>query len=252
MTGQHERGGGHEGHGGGGTMGVHGMLLFGQETLYLSHLPMFHSPHNFQVIIEVGFDETASEALRTDHESGGHDLYTFEPIPFPITELNPQEGGPARPSIRGTIYRGHFENGGQPVARGAVAGVRNVVYFNELEVNASHAADKELSYLCFGRGGQLHLAHRITASPDFDQILTAKFVLGTVTDMAGRPMGEEITPEFDRAEPVAFQGRRDTPEARLAPNESAEGSFFQTIAPKGFHGFRVLVETGRELYVELD
>jgi hypothetical protein len=34
---------------------VHGMLLVGEETLYLSHLPMFHSPHNYQVILEVRF-----------------------------------------------------------------------------------------------------------------------------------------------------------------------------------------------------
>jgi hypothetical protein len=33
------------------TFGTHGMLLFGEETLYLSHLPMFMSPHNFQVIL---------------------------------------------------------------------------------------------------------------------------------------------------------------------------------------------------------
>ena len=29
------------------TFGTHGMLLFGEETLYLSHLPMFMSLHNF-------------------------------------------------------------------------------------------------------------------------------------------------------------------------------------------------------------
>jgi hypothetical protein len=34
-------------------MGVHGML-FGEEALYLSHLPMFEGPHNFQLILEVG------------------------------------------------------------------------------------------------------------------------------------------------------------------------------------------------------
>jgi hypothetical protein len=29
------------------AIGVHGMLLFGQNPLYLSHLPMFMRPHNF-------------------------------------------------------------------------------------------------------------------------------------------------------------------------------------------------------------
>jgi hypothetical protein len=35
----------HGGHGDDDTMGVHGMLLFGDQELYLSHLPMFSSPH---------------------------------------------------------------------------------------------------------------------------------------------------------------------------------------------------------------
>jgi hypothetical protein len=251
MPGQHEHGSGHGGHGGDGTMGVHGMLLFGQDALYLSHLPMFKSPHNFQVILEVGFDDAAGGVLRADREADGHGLYTFAPEMFHITELDPGGDVPARSSVEGTIFRGHFERGGRPIADGAVAEVRNVVYFNELDVGTGRAADQELTYLCFGHAGQLHLAHRITAKPDFDQVLTARLVPGTVTDQAGRPVGEDVTRDFDQAVPVAFRDRSDTPQSRLAPKEIAEGTFFETIAPKGFHGFRVQVETGRELYVEL-
>jgi hypothetical protein len=250
MTEQHQHGGGHAGHGEHGTMGVHGMLLFGGDALYVSHLPMFDSPHNFQVILEVGFDDAVSEVLRADREAGG-DMYTFEPAKFHITELDPSGDGPARSSIEGTIYRGHFERGGRPIARGAVAEVRNVVYFNELDVEAHHRADQDLTYLCFGRAGQLHLVHQITASPDFDQVLTARLVPGTVTDPAGRSVGEEVTRGFDHAVPVRFRGRSDTPEARLAPNETTEGFFFATVGPTGSHGFGVEVETDRELYVEM-
>ena len=250
MAGQHKQGGGHGGHGGDGTMGVHGMLLFGEDALYLSHLPMFQSPHNFQVILEVGFDDAASGTLRADRETGGHGLYTFKPAEFHITELDPGGDGPARSSVEGTIYRGHFERGGQPIAR-AVAEVRRVVYFKELDVAAGHMADQKLTYICFGRAGQLHFAHRITASPDFDQVLAARLVPGTVTDLAGRPVGEDVTEDFDQAVTVEFDGRRDTPQFRLSPQEVAEGSFFATVAPKGFHGFRVQVGIGRELYVEL-
>ncbi|GAA3688329.1 hypothetical protein GCM10023081_27070 [Arthrobacter ginkgonis] len=247
---EHEHGSGHGGHGGDGTMGLHGMLLFGEGALYLSHLPMFQRPHNFQVILEVGFDEAAGEVLSADRESGGQGLYTFEPEEFHITELDPGGDGPERSSIEGTIYRGHFERGGLPIAR-AVAEVRNVVYFKKLDVGAGHVADQDLAYLCFGRAGQLHFVHRITAKPDFDQVLAARLVPGTVTDMAGRPVGEDVTRDFDHAVPVEFQGRRDTPQFRLSPKETAEGAFFATIAPQGFHGFRVQVETDRELYLEL-
>jgi hypothetical protein len=247
---EHEHGDGHGGHGGDGTMGLHGMLLFGEDVLYLSHLPMFTNPHNFQVILETGFDDAAGQVLRADRETGGNGLYTFKPEEFHITELDPGGDGPARSSIEGTIYRGHFERGGQPIADVA-AQVRDVVYFQELDVETGHSADQDLTYLCFGRAGQLHFAHRITASPDFDQVLTARLVPGTVTDQAGRPIGEDVTRDFNQAVPVEFRGRRDTPQARLSPNETAEGTFFQTIAPKGFHGFRVQMEIGRELYLEL-
>jgi hypothetical protein len=238
---------GHGGHGEGGTMGVHGMLLFGGDALYLSHLPMFASPHNFQVILEVGFDDAASAALRAD----GDGLHTFEPAVFPITELDPGGDGPTRSSIPGTIYRGHFERGGAPIATGAVAEVHQVVCFDELDVEAKHAPDRDLGYLCFGRAGQFHLAHRITARPDFDQLLTVELVPGTVTDPAGRPIGEEVTGGFDHAEPVLVRGRTDTPEDRLAPGETAGGFFFATSGPNGSHGFAVQLAIGRELYLEL-
>ena len=35
---------------------THGMLIFGTNKIYASHLPMFHSPHNYQVILELDLD----------------------------------------------------------------------------------------------------------------------------------------------------------------------------------------------------
>jgi hypothetical protein len=32
---------------------VHGMLVVGEGQLFLSHLPMFHAPHDYQIIMEV-------------------------------------------------------------------------------------------------------------------------------------------------------------------------------------------------------
>ena len=98
-------GGGHDGgHGGGDTTGLHGMLLFGTDPLYLSHLPMFGHPHNFQVILEVAFDADAEAVLRADRNDGGDGLYTFAPAEFPIAE-------PTRRCGRPNLDRGHHPPG---------------------------------------------------------------------------------------------------------------------------------------------
>jgi hypothetical protein len=110
----------------------------------------------------------------------------------------------------------------------------------------------ELGYLCFGRAGrQLHLAHQVTANPDFDQVLTVRLVSGTVTDPAGRPVPDDVTEDFVHAQPVEFRGRRDTPDDRLTEGESANGFFRATVGPGGSHGFGVDVQVERELYLEL-
>lgn len=189
------------------STGVHGMLLFGEEVLYLSHLPMFARPHNFQVLLEVGLDDAAREAFLSDRHVAGDGIHTFVPQPFPIAELAPRADGPARTSIEGTIFRGHFERRGKPIAEGVVTEVHRVVHFSELDVGAKRTEDQELTYL-----------------------------IG-----------------FDLAQRVLFPRRSDTPENRLAAHEIADGLFFQTIAvSSGSHGFAVQVETGRQIYLEVD
>jgi hypothetical protein len=37
--------------------GVHNMMVVGEKTPFLSHLPMFHSEHRFQVILETTFNK---------------------------------------------------------------------------------------------------------------------------------------------------------------------------------------------------
>lgn len=255
MSNQHSDHGGRDGHD---TTGLHGMLLFGDEVLLLSHLPMFMHPHNFQVLLQVTLDDAADTILRDDRGSSDNDLYTFAPERFPIAELEPNGQQPARTSIEGTIVRGHFERGGQAIATGAVAQIREVVSFRELDVGAT-PGDDELAYLCFGFTGRLHLVHQVGARPSFDQVLTGRIVAGTVRDQAGRRHGEDAAREhfetaqrFDHAQAVQLRGRRDAFDERLTPGETVEGLFLQTIGPAGSHGFIARLEVGDELYLERD
>jgi hypothetical protein len=238
-------------HAEGDTTGVHGMLLFGEEEFYLSHLPMFASPHNFQVLLEVSFDDPVRDVLLSDRQAAGAGIRTFVPEPFPIVELEPGGDKQARTSIEGTIFRGHFERGGEPIAGGVVAQVQDVVAFRELDVSAQRREDQTLTYLCLGRGGQLHLAHEVTARPDFDHVLTARLVRGTATDLAGRSQDGDLIAKAFRGDRVEFGDRNETPEERLAPGGTAQGVFRATLGPAGSHGFAAQVEIGEEVYIEI-
>ena len=171
----------------GGTVGLHGMLVFGgggldlvQAPVYISHLPMFAAPHDFQVIAQVSGDAAGTYGNFISH-FGFSSTYTFKPVPFPIDELDPSGGGPARTSIAGTLFRGHFERGGEPIGTGVSVDIEQVVHFRRFSPEAGNARD-HLRYICFGGRDQAFLAHVITAPPDFDQILAVQ--VGALTGVS--------------------------------------------------------------------
>lgn len=86
---------------------VHGMLIFGQQKTYLSHLPMFHSPHDYQAIFEVNLSDEAKTLYREDQKSHPEEtVYTWVPERFDLSTW-PRSRRP----ILATLYRGHFERG---------------------------------------------------------------------------------------------------------------------------------------------
>ena len=103
----------------------------------------------------VGLDDAAREAFLSDRHVAGDGIHTFLPQPFPIAELAPRADGPARTSIEGTIFRGHFERRGKLIAEGVVTEVHRVVHFGELDISATHG----------GPGADLPLLRACRAAP---------------------------------------------------------------------------------------
>src|SRR4051812_32524510 len=103
----------------------HRMMIVGEKSVYLSHLPMFMSPHNFQVILEATFTnkgKSVQEIYTHDRQSHAQTkMYTLDPQEdFKLASLftpNP----PARQTFRATVFRGHVEKGGQ-----AIQGLTNI------------------------------------------------------------------------------------------------------------------------------
>lgn len=161
-------------------IGVHGMLLVGEDTIYLSHLPMFTDPaHRFQVILEVTLEQDGQDpraAYLSDRQASGATLYTVQPDPtvakrFALRELIADDATQRR-AFDVTLFRGHFERGGSEPILAASAHVTRVVRFQQVDQRARPSAD--LEYLLFGGNGEYFLAHLITGPPDFDQVLNVR------------------------------------------------------------------------------
>ncbi len=116
----------------------HNMMVVGEKSVFLSHLPMFMSPHNFQVILEATFTnggKNVQEIYTRDRQSHRQTkMYALSPKEsFKLPSLftpNP----PARNSFKGTILRGHLERGGEEI-QGLIkidVNVKRIVYAQKL------------------------------------------------------------------------------------------------------------------------
>jgi len=155
---------------------VHGMLIVGEAKIYLSHLPMFHSPHDYQVLLEVSLHETGGDperVYREDRRISGERVYTGAPKAFALPTLLAPPGRAA--VMEGTIFRGHFERGGKPITSGQVtANVTRLCYGRKF----TPAVDgpQFLTYLLFGSSVEPFVAHLISRPLDFDQVLSVASV----------------------------------------------------------------------------
>ena len=160
-------------HGAGDRPAVHGMLLFGERRSYLSHLPLFHAPHDYQVILAAELDggagpDGARARYLADRGASGSVVYTFVPERFRLPALAFPSGerpGPFR--FRGEVVRGHFERGGTEIDR-RVQVTPRVIFAARL---APDGGAPGAGYLLFGSREEAFLAHLVTGPPDFDQIL---------------------------------------------------------------------------------
>ncbi len=144
---------------------VHGMLVFGEKKIFFSHLPMFHSPHDYQAIFSAQLNEQIKDLYLSDKKSHPEEkIYTFVPevMVLPDVVLKTKV-------FKGELYRGHFERGGSLIARDIQVTVGDVVVFKKFDPMA--VKPLQLTYLLFGQPREYWLAHDIYKKPDFDHII---------------------------------------------------------------------------------
>ncbi len=222
---------------------THNMLVIGERTVYLSHLPMFQEkdpppesqqpmPHRYQVILEVKLAK--QEVYAKDRRAHPTTMiYMLNPEEFVLADLASQ-GQPLQ-SLKNTVYRGHFERAGKiPILQDVGVTVTRVIHFREFDPKAQKPS--ELEYLLFGKKGELFLAHRIVGPPDFDQVLSVKSVKPAFTD-----------DQLARGVTVVFPGTENTPTSRLGVKKVAGEA---TLAGSPAVHKKIQVDVSKELFFE--
>lgn len=156
------------------------MMLMGNEVIYASHLPMFHSPHDYQIISVLELSKEDKDKYDQDKKDHPDDsVYTIEPETFVLPEMINHTK-----TFRASIYRGHFERGGTKFLENIPVKIKQVIYYKQFYQTAVKPAN--LQYLLFGNQKEQFLVHRISSKPDFDENMTVQITdqktLKAITD----------------------------------------------------------------------
>jgi hypothetical protein len=147
---------------------THGMLLFGTDEVYLSHLPMFHRPHDYQVILKVDLPATIQKSYLEDRRKNPKEkIYTFVPTSFVLPTLKDKPF-----ALEGSIYRGHFERGGTEILKNVKTGIPKILEFKKLDAAATLSAPE---YYLVGSPGKFFMIHSIVGRPNFDHVAEVTF-----------------------------------------------------------------------------
>ncbi|HYO65845.1 MAG TPA: hypothetical protein VEU33_07170 [Archangium sp.] len=197
-------------------MGVHGMVLFGAgQRLYASHIPMFHRPHDVQLLASVSLEHPELPAGRDFSDA----TYTLEPERFDLDAL---AQGKLK-QFRATVFRGNFEGGGTPLHRDVTVRVEKVEQVRLLDGQAPEPA--ELRYQVVGSGKEVWLVHVLSRAPDFDQVVKVSLDTPLARKGADLPVlrfsgrknlvderlktGEQLTATGDAGQPVRLTVQRE-------------------------------------------
>jgi len=231
---------------------THNMLVFGEQAVFLSHLPMFdalnktktdfRSPHRYQVILEAAFMK-AGKGLRDIYvkDRQAHPamrIYTLNPDTFVLSRLFTPAKTPKLTSFAATVFRGHLEQGGVPVPglEKIVVEVGRVVHGRKFDPRVKNPGT--LEYLLVGKGPERFLVHAIFTAPNFDQVLSVKSSGHELTDA---DLGEDVR--------VSVPNRKNIAAERLREGEKVQ-AMLRLGPAQGKTPSTIRIEVGPQVYFE--
>jgi hypothetical protein len=156
------------------TPSTHGMLVFGNQTTYASHLPMFHQPHDYQAIFQIELFPLPRARTLAEFDTAGnyeaalgsdrHDYFSIEPQRMDLTKV--LDGSITQFKVK--LYAGHFERGGQLLGETRVT-ITKILLGQKLD--GDQEAKTHEDYLVFGQEDEVYAAHLIKERPNFDAIV---------------------------------------------------------------------------------
>ena len=149
--------------------GSHGMAVFGgHEGLYASHLPMFHAPHDTQVILRFHLQDQTIDAQLRNALAQKPELWTFDPEEFDLLRLAPEHPQGLK-KFNARFVQGHFERGGKEHFLNQTVIIDEIVFFRRLSSAIRKHTDGK--YHLIGNGSERFLIKEIDRRPDFDLII---------------------------------------------------------------------------------
>lgn len=167
------------------TFGQHGMAMFGgRDGIYAAHLPMFHAPHDYQVILRLSIGDATIDRLVKARLDGRTALWTIAPENFELDRLGPGAKQPLK-TFKADLVLGHFEQGGKTQYRNVPVVVEEVLMFRQLSPTLH--ASQQARYVQIGSGAQRFLVKEIDSRPDFDHIVAYKAASGAARNPVAVP-----------------------------------------------------------------
>lgn len=167
--------------------GIHGMLVVGDGPVYLSQVSLLHKSQDYQVLLEVDLLRASDDPVAIyvqDRKTTGEKIYTLLPEPMVLSELFTPQGAPTRRTFKASLFRGHFEHGGQEFLSDLTVRVKRVIMGRKIARNPADSPD--LLYVVFGNDQQLFAAHLINKRPDFEHVVAVRLTSGVMNSEQAR------------------------------------------------------------------
>jgi hypothetical protein len=176
------------------SSGLHGMVLFGgKDGLYASHMPMFHAPHDTQVVIAIHIDNPKVEATMRHELSAHPTMWSIVPEQFELDRLASGSDHPLQ-AFHADLVKGHFERGGRTRFRQVSVHVDAVLLYRSL--NPQPGITKSGNYFVIAKEGSRDgfLIKLIEARPDVDQIIAiTRPKMEQLPNTMSLPLQDELT-----------------------------------------------------------